>query len=128
MGTHALMTAPFWLALAGVALAYFFYMVKPSIPAAIKAKTPIINNILENKYYFDKFNETVIAGGARKIGEFLWKVSDSKLIDGLIVNGAAKVVNVFAQAMSLFQSGLIYQYAFAMVIGVIFFLFIIVTL
>jgi len=54
--------------------------------------------------------------------------SDSKLIDGLIVNGAAKVVNVFAQAMSLFQSGLIYQYAFAMVIGVIFFLFIIVTL
>ena len=83
---------------------------------------------MENKYYFDKFNETVIAGGARKIGEFLWKVSDSKLIDGLIVNGAAKVVNVFAQAMSLFQSGLIYQYAFAMVIGVIFFLFIIVTL
>lgn len=128
MGTHALMTAPFWLALAGVALAYFFYMVKPSIPAAIKARTPIINTILENKYYFDKFNETVIAGGARKIGEFLWKVSDSKLIDGLIVNGAAKVVNVFAQAMSLFQSGLIYQYAFAMVIGVIFFLFIIVTL
>ena len=128
MATHALATAPFWLALAGVALAYFFYMVKPSIPAAIKAKTPIINNILENKYYFDKFNETVIAGGARKIGEFLWKVSDSKLIDGLIVNGAAKVVNVFAQAMSLFQSGLIYQYAFAMVIGVIFFLFIIVTL
>ena len=128
MAVHALTSAPFWLALAGVVLAYFFYMVKPSIPAAIKAKTPIINNILENKYYFDKFNETVIAGGARKIGEFLWKVSDSKLIDGLIVNGAAKVVNVFAQAMSLFQSGLIYQYAFAMVIGVIFFLFIIVTL
>ena len=128
MAVHALTSAPFWLALAGVALAYFFYMVKPSIPAAIKAKTPIINNILENKYYFDKFNETVIAGGARKIGEFLWKVSDSKLIDGLIVNGAAKVVNVFAQVMSLFQSGLIYQYAFAMVIGVIFFLFIIVTL
>ena len=128
MAVHALTSAPFWLALAGVVLAYFFYMVKPSIPAAIKAKTPIINNILENKYYFDKFNETVIAGGARKVGEFLWKVSDSKLIDGLIVNGAAKVVNVFAQAMSLFQSGLIYQYAFAMVIGVIFFLFIIVTL
>ncbi len=128
MASHALMTAPFWLALAGVALAYFFYMVKPSIPAAIKAKTPIINNVLENKYYFDKFNETVIAGGARKIGEFLWKVSDSKLIDGLIVNGAAKVVNVLAEAVRAFQSGLIYQYAFSMVIGVIFFLFMIVTL
>jgi NADH-quinone oxidoreductase subunit L len=70
----------------------------------------------------------VIAGGARKIGEFLWKVSDTKLIDGLVVNGAAKVVNVFAQAMSLFQSGLIYQYAFAMVIGLAFFLLMIVTL
>lgn len=128
MATHAASSLPFWLALAGVVVAYLFYMVKPSIPAAIKAKTPLINNILENKYYFDKFNETVIAGGARKIGEFLWKVSDAKLIDGLIVNGAAKVVNVFAQAMSLFQSGLIYQYAFAMVMGVIFFLFVIVTL
>ena len=128
MATHALATAPFWLALAGVALAYFFYIVKPSIPAAIKAKTPILNNILENKYYFDKFNETVIAGGARKIGEFFWKVTDTKLIDGLIVNGSAKVVGVLAEAVRTFQSGLIYQYAFAMVIGVIFFLFIIVTL
>ena len=128
MAMHAISTAPFWLALAGVVTAYVFYMLKPSIPAAIKAKTPVLNNLLENKYYFDKFNETVIAGGARKIGEFLWKVSDTKLIDGLVVNGAAKVVNVFAQAMSLFQSGLIYQYAFAMVIGLAFFLLMIVTL
>ena len=128
MATHAIFTAPFWLALAGVATAYVFYMLKPSIPAVIKAKTPLLNNLLENKYYFDKFNETVIAGGARKIGEFLWKVSDTKLIDGFVVNGAAKVVNVFAQAMSLFQSGLIYQYAFAMVIGLAFFLFVIVTM
>ena len=128
MAMHAISTAPFWLALAGVVTAYVFYMLKPSIPAAIKAKTPLLNNLLENKYYFDKFNETVIAGGARKIGEFLWKVSDTKLIDGFVVNGAAKVVNVFAQAMSLFQSGLIYQYAFAMVIGLAFFLLIIVTL
>ena len=128
MAMHAVSTAPFWLALAGVVTAYVFYMLKPSIPAAIKAKTPLLNNLLENKYYFDKFNETVIAGGARKIGEFLWKVSDTKLIDGFVVNGAAKVVNVFAQAMSLFQSGLIYQYAFAMVIGLAFFLLIIVTL
>jgi NADH-quinone oxidoreductase subunit L len=128
MAMHAISTAPFWLALAGVVTAYVFYMLKPSIPAVIKAKTPLLNNLLENKYYFDKFNEVVIAGGARKIGEFLWKVSDTKLIDGLVVNGAAKVVNVFAQAMSLFQSGLIYQYAFAMVIGLAFFLLMIVTL
>jgi NADH-quinone oxidoreductase subunit L len=128
MATAALTSLPFWLAVAGVATAYVFYMLKPSIPAAIKAKTPLLNNILENKFYFDKFNETVLAGGARKIGEFLWKMSDTKLIDGFFVNGAAKVVNVFAQAMSLFQSGLIYQYAFAMVIGLAFFLFVIVTM
>lgn len=128
MALHSVMTAPFWLAVAGVATAYVFYMRKPSIPTAIKAKTALINKILEQKYYFDKFNETVLAGGARKLGEFLWKVSDTKLIDGFFVNGSAKIVSILAQAISLFQSGLIYQYAFAMVMGLAFFLLIIVTL
>ena len=122
MATHALSTLPFWLAVAGVALAYFFYMVKPSIPAAIKAKTQGINTLLENKYYFDKFNETVFAGGARKIGNFLWKFGDVKIIDGWIVNGSAKLVNVFAQAVAAFQSGLIYEYALAMILGLAVFL------
>ena len=70
MALHGLMTLPFWLALAGVATAYFFYMVKPSIPAAIKAKTGFINRILENKYYFDLFNEKVLAGLYSHLGAF----------------------------------------------------------
>jgi NADH-quinone oxidoreductase subunit L len=128
MATHSVMTLPFFLAAAGVALAYFFYMVKPSIPTAIKAKTTAINTLLENKYYFDKFNETVFAGGARKLGEFLWKFGDVKIIDGWLVNGAARMVNVFAQAVALFQSGYIYQYALAMILGLVVFLTLFVTM
>ena len=65
MALHGLTTLPFWLALAGVVSAYVFYMVKPAIPAAIKARTGSINELLENKYYFDAFNEKVLAAGAR---------------------------------------------------------------
>ncbi|MGL4768420.1 MAG: NADH-quinone oxidoreductase subunit L [Formosimonas sp.] len=128
MGLHSVTTLPFFLALAGVALAYFFYMVKPSMPAAIKAKTASINALLENKYYFDKFNETFFAGGARRLGEWLWKFGDVKIIDGWLVNGAARMVNVFAQAVALFQSGMIYQYALAMILGLVVFLTLFVTM
>ena len=128
MALHSFTSLPFILALSGVLLSYFFYMVKPSIPAAIKEKTKFINTVLENKYYFDKFNETVLAGGARKIGEFLWNFGDAKVIDGFFVNGAARMVNVFAHAVSTFQSGLIYQYALAMIMGVVVFLGLFVTM
>ena len=128
MAKHALFTLPFWLAVAGVASSYFLYMIKPSIPAAIKEKTKLINYVLENKYFFDKFNESVFAGGARKLGNLLWKWGDVKIIDGWIVNGAARVVNVFAQAVSLFQSGLIYQYALAMILGLLVFMTLFVTM
>jgi NADH-quinone oxidoreductase subunit L len=103
-------------------------MVKPSIPTAIKAKTRAINALLENKYYFDQFNESFFAGGARKLGELLWKWGDVKIIDGWMVNGAARVVNVFSQAVALFQSGLIYQYALAMILGLVVFLTLFVTM
>ena len=128
MALHSFTSLPFILALSGVLLSYFFYMVKPSIPAAIKEKTKFINTVLENKYYFDKFNETVLAGGARKIGEFLWNFGDAKVIDGFFVNGAARMVNVFAHAVSTFQSGLIYQYALAMIMGIVVFLGLFVTM
>lgn len=128
MVTHGFKTLPLYLAIAGVALSYYFYMIKPSIPKAIKGKTRAINTLLENKYYFDKFNESFLAGGARKLGELLWRWGDVKIIDGLIVNGAARVVNVFSQAVALFQSGLIYQYALAMILGLVVFLTLFVTM
>ncbi len=118
MALHAFVTAPFWLALAGVALAWFFYLKRPELPEAIRAKFGLVYEILENKYYFDRINELVFAGGARLVGRGLWRGGDQGLIDGLVVNGSAKVVYWVAQITRLFQSGYIYQYAFSMIIGV----------
>jgi NADH-quinone oxidoreductase subunit L len=118
MALHGLQTAPFWLAMGGVALAWFFYMVKPGIPAAIQRTFKPIHSLLENKYYFDRFNEIVFAGGARALGRGLWKAGDQTLIDGVAVNGTARLVGWVAQMSRLFQTGHLYQYAFMMIIGV----------
>ena len=118
MAMHGLQTAPFWLAMGGVALAWFFYMVRPDIPAAIQRRLRPINTLLENKYYFDRFNEVVFAAGSRMLGAGLWKGGDRALIDGVAVNGSARLVGWIAQMSRLFQSGHLYQYAFAMIIGV----------
>ncbi len=120
MALHAVTTLPFLLALSGVLLSWFFYMKRPDIPAAIQRKTAFINQVLENKYYFDKVNEFVLAGGARLLGKSLWKIGDVTLIDGVMVNGTAKLVAWVARAARVFQSGYVYHYAFTMIIGVIF--------
>ncbi|MFZ2855463.1 MAG: NADH-quinone oxidoreductase subunit L [Rhodocyclaceae bacterium] len=118
MATHAVTTAPFWLAFSGVALSWFFYIKRPDIPAAIKARVEPIYTLLENKYYFDKFNEAVFAGGARLLGKGLWKGGDVAVIDGVFVNGSARLVGWMATIVRLFQSGHIYHYAFTMIFGV----------
>jgi len=118
MGVHAFSTAPFWLALAGVAFAYYCYMVNPALPAAIKRSASGIHALLENKYYLDRFNEIVFAGGARLLGKGLWKGGDQALIDGLAVNGSARLVGWLASVGRLVQSGYIYHYAIAMIVGV----------
>jgi NADH-quinone oxidoreductase subunit L len=96
MALHSIGTLPLWLAVAGVAVAYLFYMVMPAVPVAIgKALSPVVK-VLENKYYLDWFNEHVLAAGARLLGRGLWKGGDMGLIDGLLVNGSAKVVGMVA--------------------------------
>jgi NADH-quinone oxidoreductase subunit L len=118
MAAHGLQTAPFWLALGGVVTAYLFYMVFPQVPAFFaRALRPLIV-IGENKYYMDWFNENVIARGARLLGQGLWKVGDQGLIDGLLVNGSAKVVGLTASLVRLFQTGYLYHYALVMILGV----------
>jgi NADH-quinone oxidoreductase subunit L len=112
------MAWPFWLALAGAALAWYLYIVRPDLPAVIKRKAGVLATILEKKYGFDEFNEWFFAGGARAIGRLLWKGGDQTLIDGVAVNGSARLVGWFASAVRLIQSGYIYQYAFSMIIGV----------
>ncbi|TVO69324.1 NADH-quinone oxidoreductase subunit L [Denitromonas ohlonensis] len=117
MAMHGFTTLPFFLAMAGVVLAWFFYLVKPEIPAAIMRTFKPLHTLLDNKYYFDKFNEVVFAGGSRLLGQGLWKGGDQGVIDGLIVNGTARTISLVAQASRLLQSGHIYLYAFSMIIG-----------
>ncbi len=118
MAVHGLSTMPFWLALAGVVLAWYFYMVNPAIPAAIQRAFRPLHTLLENKYYMDWFNENVLARGARGLGLGLWKVGDQALIDGAVVNGSWKLVGWFSSVVRRVQSGYIYHYALAMIIGV----------
>ena len=118
MAMHGLQTAPFWLAISGVVLAWFFYLVRPGIPVAIQRTFKPIHTLLENKYFFDRFNEIVFSGGARLLGKGLWKFGDQGLIDGIAVNGTARLVAWIAQMSRLFQTGHLYQYAFTMIIGV----------
>ena len=122
MALQGLMSLPFILAAFGVILAWFFYTKRPDIPAAIQQKFGLLNNILENKYGFDAFNERLLAGGARFIGGKLWQIGDVQIIDGAIVNGTARLVNRISDKIRHLQSGLIYHYAFAMIIGVFLFL------
>lgn len=122
MALHSLTTLPFLLALGGVVSSYYFYMINPRVPAYIKSKSAVIYALLENKYYMDKINEVVFAGGARLLGGGLWSFGDKTLIDGLIVNGSAKLVGWISKVVRLFQSGYIYHYAFVMILGVLGFL------
>lgn len=120
MAVHAItsFSLPFILSVAGVLTAWFFYLKKPAIPAWIKQKSGFIYTLLDNKYYFDRFNDWFFAGGARGASRFLWKFGDVKLIDGFIVNGTANMVGKFAGVLRRLQTGYIYHYAFAMIIGV----------
>jgi len=118
MALHGLTTAPFWLALAGVVAAWYMYLINPAVPAAIKRMFQPVYTVLENKYYMDWFNEQVIARGARLLGRGLWKGGDEAVIDGALVNGSARAVGWIAGVVRWVQTGYIYHYAFAMIIGV----------
>ncbi|ABM94376.1 NADH-quinone oxidoreductase subunit L [Methylibium petroleiphilum] len=117
MALHGLQTLPFWLALAGVVIAYVFYMLKPGIPAAIARTLSPIVRLLENKYYMDWINENLLAPAARGLGRGLWRGGDVAVIDGAI-NGSARLVGWIATLTKPFQSGYIYHYALVMIIGV----------
>ena len=118
MALHGLQTAPFWLALAGVALSYYMYMVNPALPAGIKARVQPLYRLLENKYYLDWINENILAKGARALGVGLWKVGDQAIIDGGVVNGSWKLVDAISGVVRWVQSGFIFHYALVMILGV----------
>jgi len=127
MGAHAFSGLPVWLALAGVVVAWFFYMKRPELPAVVSRTFSPVYKLLANAYYLDKINEIVFARGAVAIGRGLWKEGDVVVIDG-VVNGSAKFIGWFASVIRFLQSGYIYHYAFAMIIGMLGLLTLFVTL
>jgi NADH-quinone oxidoreductase subunit L len=119
MAMHAPYTLPFWLMIAGFALATLFYFLRPALAAGMQQKLPQLHRILFNKYYWDEFNQLVFVRGTVDLGNQLWKKIDAGLIDGLLVNGSARMVGAAAERIRLLQSGYLFQYAFAMIIGLI---------
>jgi NADH-quinone oxidoreductase subunit L len=127
MTLHSLQGLPVWLALAGVVVAWFFYLKRPSIPAALKHRFSGIYTLLDNKYYLDKINEVVFARGLLAIGRSLYKEGDQTVIDGA-VDGSANAMRWLARALRPMQTGYVYHYAFAMILGVLALLTLFVTL
>ncbi len=128
MALHGLVSAPFWLVLAGVALAAFLYLMRPELPVMLRSRFASLYRLLDNKYYLDRINEIVFARGARVLGTALWKGGDIGVIDGLAVNGTARVVGWVAAISRYLQSGFIYHYAFGMIIGLLVMVTLFVTL
>ena len=119
MVMHGLLQPPFWLAIGGVGVAWFCYLKRPHIPAKVAASLAMVRQVLLAKYGFDRFNDWFFAGGARGTGNLLWRAGDVALIDGLIVNGSARAVGWWAGVIRHIQSGYLYHYAFAMILGLL---------
>ena len=114
---HGLQSAPFVLAVLGFGLAWVLYLREPHWPDMIRDRIKPVYNLLLRNYGFDEFNQKIFAGGARRLGDLFWRFGDVKLIDGLAVNGTARVIGWLSAAVRSVQSGYIYHYAFAMIIG-----------
>jgi NADH-quinone oxidoreductase subunit L len=114
---HGFVSLPFWFALAGVVTAWVFFLWKPSLADGVARSFGWLRRLLIEKYYFDWFNQNVVAALTRLIGYGLWKGGDQALIDGALVNGSASTVGWFGSVLRRVQSGYLYSYAFWMVIG-----------
>jgi NADH-quinone oxidoreductase subunit L len=114
---HAFQTPAVYLALAGAVSAWFLYLRRPDLPDALRTRFPEFHRMLDNKYYFDWFNEHVVATGTKAIGLGLWRGGDERIIDGVMVNGSAGAVGRIAAVVRSLQTGYLYHYAFTMIIG-----------
>jgi NADH-quinone oxidoreductase subunit L len=122
LAVHALATPAFWLALSGVVVAWYMYLVNPAVPAAcLKALKPV-HTVLENKYYLDWLNENVLAKAARGLGIGFWKGGDQGLIEGAVVNASWKLVGLISKVVKFAQTGFLYHYALVMLAGLFLFL------
>ncbi len=116
---HGLIGLPFILVLAGFGSAFYLYMVKPELPDLIQQRFAVLYDIMNRKYLFDEIYQSVFMRGSRSLGTALWKFGDAGLIDGLLVNGTARLVGWFSSVVRHLQTGYLYTYAFAMIIGLL---------
>jgi NADH-quinone oxidoreductase subunit L len=116
---HGLMAPPFWLAVTGIATAWYLYRKNTQLPKRIAMKLGPLYAIVERKYGFDELYSWLFAGGARNLGRGFWRGGDMAVIDGLAVNGSARVVGWFSGVIRLLQTGLVNTYAFLMLFGVL---------
>jgi NADH-quinone oxidoreductase subunit L len=117
--THGFVSVPFWLALAGIFVAWILYLRKPHLPDRVARAFGPAYALVERKYGFDELYSVLFAGGARSLGKGFWRAGDQTLIDGLLVNGTARLTGWFSGVTSLLQSGMIYRYASVMLMGVV---------
>ena len=122
LALHALVSPAFWLAVSGVVVSWYMYLINPAVPAAFKRALQPLYTILENKYYLDWFNENVLAKGARGLGIGFWKGGDQGIIEGGVVNASWKLVGLVSKVARLFQTGYLYHYALVMIAGLVMFL------
>lgn len=118
-GLKGFLTPVFWLAMLGVGLASWIYLLRPGLADSIKARAGLVWTVLDRKYGFDELYQRVVAGGALKLAGGLSRGGDRFLIDGLLVNGSARLVGRLATAARRIQSGFLFHYAFAMIIGLV---------
>jgi NADH-quinone oxidoreductase subunit L len=119
MATHALQTAPFWLMVAGFVLATVIYLYRPAVADYFQQRLPALYRLLVNKFYFDELYQKAFVARTVSIGNGLWKRADAGLIDGVLVNGSARLMGSIAERVREWQSGYLFHYAFAMIIGLI---------
>jgi len=105
MIAHALQTWPFWMMVGGIASAWLLTLHRAEWATWIQKKFHRSNYVLESLYGFDRFNDIVFVQGVKKLGNFLWKVSDSGLIDKLVVNGSARLVGFIGSMVRPIQTG-----------------------
>jgi NADH-quinone oxidoreductase subunit L len=116
---HGLTGLPFILVLAGLGSAFYLYMLRPELPDLIRQRLAALYDIMNRKYLFDEIYQSVFMRGSRSLGTALWKFGDAGLIDGLLVNGTARLVGWFSSVVRHLQTGYLYTYAFAMIIGLL---------
>ncbi|MFT5372229.1 MAG: NADH-quinone oxidoreductase subunit L, partial [Lysobacterales bacterium] len=119
MALHAIQTLPFWLMVAGFVIATYVYRFNPAAAENFRQRVPMLHRLLEHKYYFDELYQKIFAQGSVKLGQGLWRRADAGLIDGWLVNGSGRLINWIAARVQRWQTGYLYDYAFAMILGLI---------